>query len=144
VNREVFEAALRDDWNDLPTRLVYADWLDENGYPDEAELQRQWPQIQAKARRYLDDLVARYSPYENDVDEAGNVIHIRDGARTHKELLQCLQDHEGFYSFGTSSNPLYDPIGDDTPEELWKNIEILLGPQFVEQHREDFSWRCSC
>ncbi len=37
---KAFEAALNDDPNDWATRLVYADWLEENGFADYASAQR--------------------------------------------------------------------------------------------------------
>src|SRR5947209_4639677 len=40
VNLESFLQAMRDDPDDLAMRLVFADWLDDNGDPERAELIR--------------------------------------------------------------------------------------------------------
>jgi uncharacterized protein (TIGR02996 family) len=40
VNRESFEAAILENPVDIETRLVFADWLDENGQHDKANHQR--------------------------------------------------------------------------------------------------------
>jgi len=41
--REAFLRALEADEDDVTTRLVYADWLEERGQTEEAERQRAWP-----------------------------------------------------------------------------------------------------
>ncbi len=48
---KAFEAALNDDPNDWATRLVYADWLEDNGYEDYACAQR-W-MVEEKRRPVL-------------------------------------------------------------------------------------------
>lgn len=40
--RQAFLAAIKDDPADLTNRLVFADWLEENGEDDEAEFCRHW------------------------------------------------------------------------------------------------------
>ena len=42
-NRDAFLRALAENEDDTVTRLVYADWLDEQGEPEEADRQRRWP-----------------------------------------------------------------------------------------------------
>lgn len=58
--RQAFEDILRDDLFDTTTRLVFADWLEENGLDDEANEQRRMatPEWQASAR-WLTDFAAR-------------------------------------------------------------------------------------
>ena len=41
--RKAFEKALKKNEDDTTTRLVYADWLDEQGEHEEADRQRKWP-----------------------------------------------------------------------------------------------------
>ena len=41
--REAFLKALAENEDDTTTRLVYADWLDEQGEHEEADRQRKWP-----------------------------------------------------------------------------------------------------
>jgi uncharacterized protein (TIGR02996 family) len=45
--REAFLSALEANLDDNTTRLVYADWLDENGEHDEATRMRKWPASRA-------------------------------------------------------------------------------------------------
>lgn len=40
--RAAFERAIEEDPEDLETRQVFADWLEERGFDDEARAQREW------------------------------------------------------------------------------------------------------
>ena len=54
--REAFLEAIAANQDDTLIRLVFADWLDEHGEPEEAERQRQWPE----AKRRLDDICSKH------------------------------------------------------------------------------------
>jgi uncharacterized protein (TIGR02996 family) len=47
TDRSVFLNMLAQDEDDMPTRMIYADWLEEHGEYEEADRQRQWPAAKA-------------------------------------------------------------------------------------------------
>lgn len=61
IERDAFLAALSANEDDTTTRLVYADWLDEQGEHEEADRQRKWP----AAKEWL----VRFCEKNNTVNE---------------------------------------------------------------------------
>jgi uncharacterized protein (TIGR02996 family) len=61
-DRDAFLRALANDEDDTPTRLVYADWLEERGEHEEADRQRKWP----AAKEWLVRLCKYNNPTEDD------------------------------------------------------------------------------
>ncbi len=51
--RQAFLDAIAADRYDQTTRLVFADWLNEHGLDDEAEVQRQWTPEKQRAEDWL-------------------------------------------------------------------------------------------
>ena len=62
--RDAFLEALARNEDDTPTRLVYADWLDEQGEHEEADRQRKWP----AAKEWLVRFCRRFNPHPDDED----------------------------------------------------------------------------
>ena len=119
-----FEAAIAENPYDEVTRQVFADWLEEHGYDDEAMLQREWTrEKQAAAEEFLDD-------YASQCDMS------RD------ELLQIagtyLAQGRGY------------TLGFDTPdivwqsEEFWEHYMVVTGQPVPDQNRADVFLRCAC
>ena len=66
--RQDFLDALKKDEDDTGTRMVFANWLDEQGEHEEAERHRKWP----TAKKWLMDLCAsvqEYDYYSEDASE---------------------------------------------------------------------------
>jgi uncharacterized protein (TIGR02996 family) len=53
--RDAFLKVLADNEDDTTTRLVYADWLDEQGEHEEADRQRRWPAAKEWLVRFCKD-----------------------------------------------------------------------------------------
>ncbi len=47
TDRDLFLKALEENEDDVPTRMAYADWLEERGEVEEAERQRKYPEAKA-------------------------------------------------------------------------------------------------
>ena len=60
--RDAFLKALTKNEDDIPTRLVYADWLDEQGLHEEADRQRKWP----AAKEWLVKFCRDHNPAPGD------------------------------------------------------------------------------
>lgn len=57
--REAFEAILKEDLYDEVTRKVYADWLSENGFDEEAMEQYSWTKEKQEAIDWLKNLAGQ-------------------------------------------------------------------------------------
>lgn len=61
--QDAFLKALADHEDDTMTRLVYADWLDEQGEHEEADRQRKWPAAKEWLVRICKDHSRRYGEF---------------------------------------------------------------------------------
>lgn len=57
--KEDFLAQLQENEDDISLRLIYADWLDENGEHEEAQRQRKWP----AAKAWIVDFLEEHNPF---------------------------------------------------------------------------------
>ena len=69
IEREAFLNWLVENEDDITTRLVYADWLDEQGEHEEADRQRKWPAAKEWLARFCKE-IPRYEEfsYEGLID----------------------------------------------------------------------------
>ena len=105
---------------DVNLRGVYADWLEEHGFDDEAAIQRAWTLKKHDAKECVRQFCARYG-----ADYDG--------------LLHGMASGEG-YCFGDDDGP-YE-IREN--HELWEAVELLVGHHLDEEHRESTPFRCAC
>lgn len=129
ATKQDFLVALRENPADEVTRRVYADWLEEQGLDDEAEIQRNWtPEAYHKAVELVED-------YANECDV------------TPEELLVCATH------FLDTGDRMYLPF--DTPEmacvdqlSFWLAYQILTGRPVMAAYDKDecgLHWvSCSC
>lgn len=100
-DQEAFLQALAANEDDVTTRMIYADWLDEHDQPEEADRQRKWP----AAKAWLQDWVVKINggSYEDKLAEWEAGL---------KLWMQGLRDD---WNGGT------EPIGPDyePTEEAW-------------------------
>ena len=110
--RGAFLAALAANEDDVTTRMVYADWLDERGEHEEADRQRKWP----AAKAWLVRFAKKYSPDPGDSYEEpiSYEMLIRVG---HEGLA------EGEIIGGYSLCDALDAAGRD----FWRNWSIVTG-----------------
>jgi uncharacterized protein (TIGR02996 family) len=82
--RKAFEDAIRADPYDRMTRLVFADWLDENDCPEEADWQRSWTLRRQEAEEWLANFAGDIGGGQvtlEEVVEAGHA-YVKDGSGT--------------------------------------------------------------
>src|SRR5438477_6621276 len=78
--KKAFEDAISADRYDGDTRKVFADWLEENGYDDEAVLQRSWTPEKQRAEDWLLDYATECAmTYEELIEAAKNYLDTGDG-----------------------------------------------------------------
>jgi uncharacterized protein (TIGR02996 family) len=83
--RKAFLKALAQNEDDTPTRLVYADWLDENGEHEEADRQRKWP----AAKQWLVQFCRENNPpADEDPDDWTWVISYEELVKLGREAIQ--------------------------------------------------------
>lgn len=118
--KDVFLKALSLNEDDTPTRLVYADWLDEHGEHEEADRQRKWP----AAKEWLVRLCREFNPpphppycrvisYEELIERAWQAVSKTDKSTYY---LICCDDNQD----------LSDELKNNT-KEFWRNWSIVTG-----------------
>lgn len=138
--REMMLAALAVDPDDLHTRLVYADWLEDQGEGDEADRQRKWP----AAKAFLLDIAWKEFGYEGwmkyDDSESGRRLKAEDQEEALYKLLMFLEKHEDEEPFIPFDIPYQF---DSYSKEMWDHFEVYTGkPSARSTERPPF--RCGC
>ena len=123
--REAFLRAIAEDRYDEAARRIYADWLEEHGYDDEALVQRRWTaQKQRAAEEWLDG-------YAEMCD------------MTRAELIEVAErylDHGAGYTLPFDTP---DRVHEDA-EQFWEHIALVTDRMIPEEHRHDVIFRCAC
>lgn len=149
--REGFLKALEQNEDDEPTRLVYADWLDEQGEYEEAARQRKW----TAAKKWLVEFAKKHHAYAeyHDWEEEertgkskhGYPVDVRAlAADFYSQFMEFLMGHlpGGQHGFGFDLPYGFAAYSD----EMWENFEIVTGltsPQ-GENRRQMPPFSCSC
>lgn len=102
---------------DQTTRLVFADWLEERGYDDEAAIQRRW----------------------TEADHTEALATLEGFAYSCEISVAVLIE-------GVLSDDLtLDHVGpDEVPREVWDAVELLIGRPIADSHWKHFYISCSC
>ncbi len=134
--RETFITALQKNEDDVATRLVYADWLDEHGEHEEADRQRKWP----AAKTWLKEMHS--IPWGHPDDETHYL--------SYEEMIET--GREAILEEGVSER-LYFGCGNDEDlcnklrgnhEEFWKNWSIVTGIPLPEGIISRVWYGCAC
>jgi uncharacterized protein (TIGR02996 family) len=128
--RESFEATIKADRYDAATRRIYADWLEEHGYDDEAVVQRQWTKEKQQAEDWL--------------TEFAKGLETSEGLEmSYEALLEAANDYiDRGYAY---TLPFETPDWNhEEVEAFWKNFEIATGRSVSGEKKEWLFFRCAC
>ena len=132
--RDAFLRALAENEDDTPTRLVYADWLDERGEHEEADRQRKWPAAKEWLVRFFRD--HSQGDYYGQLNSYEELIELG-------RVAVAEADERGL-GFDCSSNESLCEALRANPRQFWENWSIVTGiplpPDF--EHRSYFG--CAC
>ena len=129
--REAFLKALKKNEDDVTTRMVYADWLDERGEHEEADRQRKWP----AAKAWLVAFAKRVNPGEDD-DETMPV--------TYESLIEM--GHEGLKEGAVECYNNMDLCYElqDNAADFWKNWSVVTGVPVSDDAADGMGYSCAC
>lgn len=133
--QEGFLKALEENEDDTATRLIYADWLDENNQPEEAARQRAWPE----AKRWMLEFV-RENNYDAGYYECRNIDY--------NTLIELARESiEGSYNypgFSCGNNETMCDALRNNKETFWKNWSIITGIALPEGFIKACFFSCAC
>jgi uncharacterized protein (TIGR02996 family) len=122
--KKAFEDVISADRYDGVTRKVFADWLEENGYDDEAVIQRSWTPEKQQAEDWLVEYAKECEmSYDELIEAANKYLDTGD--------IHCL-------GFDTPD------IVYDGSEEFWEHFSTATGRSVSEDHRGETFIRCAC
>lgn len=128
--RDRFLKALEENEDDIPIRLVYADWLDEHGEHEEADRQRKWPAAKAWLRQFCG---------VEDDDADGYMIGVKKLIR---EAGSALKDGSLVVDCGANED-MCDLLRQDC-REFWQKVAIVTGLPLPEGYATHSRFGCSC
>lgn len=105
--KEAFEKAIQDNRYDQTLRWAYADWLEMNGFDNEAKIQRSWTREKQESEDWLLDYIRRLNEYY-------------DSGINYEELLEICQCELNGKYHDKSCLPVVTPdFVRESQEELW-------------------------
>ena len=138
ADRDRFIAALSANEDDTTTRLVYADWLDEQGEHEEADRQRRWP----AAKQWIFELCEKYNPGP-DADE-----YYRNAWISYKKLIQLGREASvlagGYLCVNCDREEKMSQDLQMHGKEFWRNWSIVTGVPLDPSQMERFYFSCGC
>ena len=137
VRKQFLDAIAAASWDDPLPRLVYADWLEENDEPEEADRQRNY----VPAERYLRELADKFGGTEPDYPYYGGWVPI-----TFEDLIaagrQWLSSGSHFTQMG--SGVARDVMHyEGVCERYWQCWEVITGIR-VPSDARGIPFSCSC
>lgn len=142
-DRASFEAAIKENRYDTAIRRVFADWLDENGFDDEAVFHREWTAEWQRAEDWLRNFattlgVGHYSAYGGDDKE----ITYADMMRHAKAWVDSQGDSWPEYFTQIGSENARDEMHAHA-DEFWKNYAIVTKTE-IDPNMDKHFYSCSC
>lgn len=149
LNTEVaFLAALEKNEDDEPTRLIFADWLEEHGRYEEAQRQRQWTGAKAWLVRLLDENAELvevdeeldpedyydqvYSPTFHEFCELAQEALEQAAGKEEECMIPCY-----------NNSGLADALQDEAAQ-FWRNWSIVTGIEVPADLAERTYFGCAC
>ena len=137
--RDAFLKTLAQNEDDTPTRLVYADWLDENGEHEEADRQRKWP----AAKEWLVRFCREHNPDPDEEDPYEWVISYEELVELGRQAIKRT-DEDGYYGFHCGNNMGMSYALQTNSREFWKNWSIVTGIPLPPDVENKSSFTCAC
>lgn len=136
--RDAFLQALAENEDDTLTRLVYADWLDEQGEHEEADRQRKWP----AAKAWLVEFCRVNNPTPEDEDPY-------EWPMPYEELLErgrhAVEDADNeWFGFSCGNNMTMCDALRDNSKEFWENWSIVTGIPLPFDGQVKGYFSCAC
>jgi uncharacterized protein (TIGR02996 family) len=135
--RTAFLRALSENEDDTPTRLVYADWLDEQGEHEEADRQRKWPAAKEWLVRFCRD---HNPPPDENSDEW--VISYEELLELGREAIEEADEEGVGFSCGNNMS-MCDALRAHR-QEFWKNWSVVTGIPLPPDAEGGGYFRCAC
>jgi uncharacterized protein (TIGR02996 family) len=136
--RNTFLKALADNEDDTTTRLIYADWLEEQGEHEEADRQRQWP----TAKEWLVRFCQNHNPPPDDQDPYEMVISYAELIELEREAIEEADDQDFGLSCGNNMT-MCDALRANR-QEFWQNWSIVTGIPLPPDAETRIHFRCAC
>jgi uncharacterized protein (TIGR02996 family) len=149
MNQDVFLRAIEAEPLNEAMRGVYADWLDENDQPEEAQRQREW----VKAFHYLAQFTREHYDgweYDDDGERIPGTLKydfakVMDEVGWWKESVTegTAYIQKGSIGFSTvyAQDELHDP---EKRREFWRCFKVITGVEASEELRNQEWYRCAC
>lgn len=115
--------------DDALVRACFADWLEENGEPEEAERHRKWPASKA----WLLEFAQKLRPYDADNGQAGHY--------SYKEMMREIAIAKEIYASGTDLHDLREFHELVDPAEFFMHVAIVTG---ITYDPGEMEYTCSC
>jgi uncharacterized protein (TIGR02996 family) len=137
--RKKFLKALAKNEDDTTTRMVYADWLDDQGEHEEADRQRKWP----AAKAWLVQFCRDHNPPAEEAEES------EEWVISYEELLELGRQavegagESGFGLHCGNNMEMCDALGENV-REFWENWSIVTGIPLPPDVEEKSYFRCAC
>ena len=137
--RDAFLKALADNEDDSTTRLVYADWLDEQGEHEEADRQRKWP----AAKAWLVQFCRDHNPPADEAEESEEwVISYEELIELGRQTVEEA-DESGLGLHCGNNMEMCDALGENS-REFWKNWSIVTGMPLPPDAEDRCYFSCAC
>lgn len=134
-----FLDAIKQNPRDFVTRKIYADWLDEHDFPEEAQKQRNWNDEKQDAYEWIGNfgrIIGSDTDYYDESD------YKRENISADRLIELAIDRLDG------GSDAIY--LSFETPEEsytmnteFWQKIKIITGRDIEDDHYDNFV-RCGC
>jgi uncharacterized protein (TIGR02996 family) len=135
--RDAFLKALAENEDDISLRLVYSDWLDEQGEHEEADRQRQWPAAKAWLVQFC-----REHNWEGGKESDWGFISYRELIELGRQAIAEATDWGPVIDCGPNED-MCDALRAGR-REFWKNWSIVTGIPVPPEEAENSHFGCSC
>ena len=140
IDRDAFLRALAENEDDTETRLVYADLLEENGEPEEAERQRKWP----AAKQWLVKFCRETNPPSDEGDPYEMVISYEELIQLGREAMAEREAGSEYFGINCGNNETMCDALREHYREFWQNWSIVTGISLPPDAVENASFSCGC